>query len=327
MHGIDVERPRYVTLPRRALFAHTWRSYRRAIAATVRDEKPDVIHAHCAYPDGLAAVSYGRQIGRPVVITVHGYDVDQLLCGKAVWRACVRRALREADAVVCVSERLRQEVIAVGIEPERVLLIPNGVDGELFRYRGDRAAGEGGWRFLYVGRFDVNKGINLLLEAVDRIRRERQDVHLRLVGGNPSTRETADPRAEIARLGLADAVTVEREVPWERIPDCMNEADVLVLPSFSEGLPLVLLEAMACGLPIVSTRCGGPSEIVTEETGRLVDVGDVGGLAEAMLGTVLEYGSYDRAAISERARQRYDYRSLATRLVELYGHVRASGRG
>ena len=325
MHGVDIERPRYATLPRRALFAYTWRSYRRAIAATVR-EAPDIIHAHCAYPDGLAAVSYGRAIGRPVVITVHGYDVDQLLHGKAVWREGVCRALRQADAVVCVSERLRREVVAVGIPPERVVVIPNGVDGELFRHRGDRVAGEGGWRFLYVGRFDVNKGIIVLLEALSAIRRTRDDIHLTLLGGNPSTRETVDPRAEIDRRGLADCVVVESEVSWERIPDHMNQADVLVLPSFSEGLPLVLLEAMACGLPIVSTHCGGPSEIVTEDVGRLAQVRDVAGLAEAMVGTIQEYGSYDRGAISERTRQLYDYRSLASRLVDLYTHVQALRR-
>jgi len=326
MQGVSVDRPRYATLPRRILYGHVWRLFQRAVISAV-NEKPDVIHAHCAYPDGLAAVRCGRQLRCPVVITVHGYDIDELLYGKLVWRKRVSQALRECDAVVCVSERLRQEVVSLGIPEERVHLVPNGVDGDLFRNHGKRVAGADGWKFLYVGRFDVNKGINVLLEAFSHIRRQRQDVQLTLVGGNPSIRETVDPVAACQRLGLEDSVTVEGEVPWDAIAAYMNASDVFVLPSFSEGLPLVLLEAMACGLPIVSTRCGGPSEIVTDEVGRLAEVRDVHGLSEAMLSTIADYSAYDRSAISERARRLYDYHGLATRLVELYERLLASPRG
>ncbi|MBI2505763.1 MAG: glycosyltransferase family 4 protein [Candidatus Latescibacteria bacterium] len=318
LEGVEVERPPYLTFPRRVLLSQVWRFYLRALARGQRARPlPDLIHAHCAYPDGLAAVEYGRRLGRPVVITVHGHDLKDLPRNPR-WRALVARALQNAQAVIAVSQELGR--LAEGLGARRLRVIPNGVDCQLFK-PGTRSPGAGGWRLLYVGRFDVAKGLGVLLEALARLRQHRRDLSLKLVGGNAATGTEAPFRAQVARLGLGECVEFAAEVPWQEVPRHMGEADVFVLPSFSEGLPLVLVEALACGLPLVATRCGGPEELVRAGVGQLVEVGEVEGLAHGIEVVLDHYAGYDRQAIRRRAEEEYDYRCIAARLFEVYEEV------
>jgi len=320
MDGIEVLRPRYLTFPRRLFFSWVWRSYRRALERAVRFA-PDVIHAHCAYPDGLAAAEYGMRAGAPVVVTVHGHDIKDLPRASPRWRTLVVRALAQAAAVIAVSRDLEVRVQQLGIAADKIRMIPNGVDCRLFKPDSVRQPGEGGWRLLYVGRFDPAKGIGLLLETLARLRERRQDVFLTLIGGSSATGTEAVFRAQAEALGLEDGVEFVAEVPWTELPQHMAAADLFVLPSFSEGLPLVLLEALACGLPIVATRCGGPEEIVEPELGKLVEVGDVAGLENAVAGVLENYGSYDRRTIRRQAEDRFDYRRIAARISQVYAEV------
>ena len=324
--GIDVTRPRYLTFPRRLLPGVAWRSYRRALAPAVKS-RPDLIHAHCAYPDGVAAVSWGRRLNIPVAITVHGHDIKDLAEIDDRWRRLIAGALSAATAVIAVSAELEERVLALGVAAAQVKRVPNGVDCQLFARPVERESGAGGWRLIYVGRFDRAKGLEDLLRAMVHVRRLRPDVSLTLVGGNPHT-GTADPFQRLAdELGLSSCVEFLSEVPWEEIPGHLARADLFVLPSHSEGLPLALLEATAAGLPVVATRCGGPVEVVDDEVGRLVDVGDIDGLAVAIEGVLADYGNCDREAIRQRAVSRYDYRGVAQRLCEVYAEAVAAGGG
>jgi teichuronic acid biosynthesis glycosyltransferase TuaC len=319
--GVTVMRPRYLTLPRRIFFGKVWRSYLRALSHAPL-EGVKVLHAHCAYPDGYAAVELGRRHGIPVVLTVHGHDLKDLPVASQEWRRLVVGALQGAAAVVAVSGELAALARSLGADADKVHTIPNGVDGQLFvPPEPERRAGEGGWRLLYVGRFDRAKGLGVLLEALARL--ERDDISLTLVGGNPMTGGEAEFRRQAVTLGLADRVKFVDEVPGDKLPAYMAAADLFVLPSFSEGLPLVLLEAMACGLPVVSTRCGGPEEIVETGSGLLVEVGQVDELAAAIDAVLGDYAAYDRSAIRRRALERYDYRRVAQRLADLYTDLAA----
>ena len=164
MDGIQVRRPRYLTYPRRLFFAGVWRSYLKALQRSAAGV-PDLIHAHCAYPDGRAAVEWGRRLGKPVVITVHGHDIKVLPRLKKEWRRLIAEALQQAQAVIAVSGELGEMVRDLGVDADKVRLIPNGVDCRAFAPDFKRPAGQGGWRLLYVGRFDPAKGIGVLLEA------------------------------------------------------------------------------------------------------------------------------------------------------------------
>ena len=318
MDGIDVRRPTYVTLPRRLLLGRAWPSYLRALEATA-GAVPDVIHAHVAYPDGRACVEYGRRVGRPVVVTVHGHDLKDLAVRRDNWRAWVRDALIGADAVIAVSGDLATRARDLGVAADRVEQIPNGVDSELFR-PGTRTPGEGGWRLIYSGRYDPAKGLDELLQALAGLIAEERDVHLDLVGGGATDLSHNFP-ARAAQLGVGDRVRFIDEVPWHEMPALLGTADVFVLPSHSEGLPLSLLEAFACGLPVVTTRCGGPEEVVDDSVGRLAEPRDVQGLQEALAATLDSYTTFDRGHIRRYAEEQFDYRAVARRIHQVYQRV------
>ena len=320
LDGIRVRHPRRLALPRRLLFTRLWRFHLRALLKAV-DQVPDLIHAHCAYPDGRAAVEYGARTGRPVVITVHGSDIKILPRLNPRWRDLTAEALTRAAAVIAVSQDLRSEVIRFGVPADRVHCIPNGVDCRLFGGTGPRRTGKNGWRLLYVGRFAEAKGLRVLLDALAKVRLRRQDVSCILIGGHPST-GTADPfLPQVRALGLSDCVAFEDAIPWEELPGRMADADLFVLPSFSEGLTTSLVEAQASGLPVVVTRCGGPEEVVDDSVGRLVRVGDAEDLCAGILDALRDYHTFDRSAIRQRARERYDYRHVARQIQALYEAV------
>ena len=320
--GIEVRHPRRLAVPRRIFFTQQWRFHLKALLNAV-EGVPDIVHAHCAYPDGRAAIEYGSQTGRPVVITVHGSDVKILPKLKSQWRQQIVEALTQAAAVIVVSQELCREVVQLGVPADKVRYIPNGVDCRLFAAPGSHQPDKEGWRLLYVGRFVEAKGLRVLLAALAKVRGQGRDVSLTLIGGHPAT-GTADPfLPQVKDLNLSAHVSFEDAVPWEELPSYMAAADLFVLPSFSEGLTTSLVEAMACGLPVVATRCGGPEEVVNEEVGRLVAVGDAEDLAAGILAVLDEYDRYDRAAIRRQAEERYDYRRVAARICELYEEVLA----
>ena len=324
LDGVEVRYPRILSLPRRFLFARAWRSYLAALERSV-SRVPDLVHAHWAYPDGYAAVQYGRRVGRPVVISVHGIDVGEIAEAKPQWRQRVADALAGAARVIVSSQDIRRRVLDLGVAAERVHFIPQGVDCEVFRPQERRTPGAGGWRLLYVGRFDVRKGLGVLLEAMVPLRARLGDVALKLIGGTPVSGAATDFARQARSLGIAERVEFVDEQPEIEIARAMAAADLLVLPSFYDSFGVVLIEAMACGLPVVSTRCGGPNDIVVPEVGRLVEPGDPVGLANAIADTLEGYARYDPAAIRERARSLYDYRQLAQRISDVYREILTPG--
>ncbi len=323
LDGLEVCYPRYLSFPRRLFFPSLWRRYLGALQRVV-SSVPELIHAHLAYPDGLAAVEYGRELGRPVIISVHGHDVREIPQARPSWKALVTRALEGAEVVIASSSDVRERVLDLGVEDHRIRMIPQGVDSSLFRRPSGREPGEDGWQLVYVGRFDPRKGVGVLLEAMCEIRRQRDDVRLRMVGGSPVSGTAGDFRDQVNILrqqGLEDCVEFVDEKPHGEIPALMAMADLCVLPSFYDSFGIVLVEAMACGLPVVATRCGGPEDIVEAGMGELVAVGDAGDLARGILAVLDGYRSYDPATIRRRVEERYDYRELAKRIAGVYEEV------
>lgn len=320
MDGLLVRFPRYFSLPRRLLFTRAWRFYLRALAQG-NISPPDLIHAHLAYPDGRAAIEYGRRLGVPVIISVHGHDVREIPQADRRWRQLVSEALVGADAVVASSRDVRTRVIELGANPECVFDIPQGVDCQRFVPDARRKAGEGGWRLLYAGRFDPKKGLGVLLEAMQLLCQRRQDISLKLVGGSRAGGTEEVFREQARGLGIAERVEFVDSQPWAAMPAVMAAADIFVLPSFYDSFGIVLIEAMACGVPVVATRCGGPEDLVDAEVGRLVAVGDAAGLAAAIEEVLEDYGSFDREALRRRAEEHYDYRQVAARTFALYQHI------
>jgi glycosyltransferase involved in cell wall biosynthesis len=285
--GPTVEHTRYWFLPRtlRGLHGHWFRwSVRRAFQRAVSEFVPDVIYAPWAYPDGWAAVKLGREAGLPVVLKVLGSDV-RLLAEYQARAKATQLALRQANRVVAVSRDLAERVADLGADPARIRVVYDGIDSGLFR-PGSRfqARSRLGLRsyaplILFVGNLLPVKGPELLIEACGKLAHEGIEFGCCLVGQGPL-------RTKLERLirdqGLGARVTLCGPVHHEQLPDWFRAASVLALPSLSEGVPNVLLEALACGTPFVASKVGGVPEIAHLGPCRLVPAGNAGLLAQAL---------------------------------------------
>jgi glycosyltransferase involved in cell wall biosynthesis len=283
-HGIAVTHPRYVTLPKvgtavQPRLLHM--ALRRHVAAlAAAGHRFDVVDAQYYYPDGVAAAWLARELGLPLVITARGTDLNHLP-GLAVPRRLIAWAAREAAASICVAGALADVLHGLGAPRERVHVLRNGVDLALFS-PGDRAAerarqGLTGPVVLSVGQLVERKGHHLALAAVAGL----PGVTLVIAGGGP---ERARLLADARRLGITGRVRLLGEVAHEALPALYRAADVLVLASSREGWANVLLEAMACGTPVVATAIWGTPEVVAAPAaGRLVPERTAAALAAGLV--------------------------------------------
>jgi len=268
IEGIAVSHPRTLFVPRLAHGA--WGPlYAASIAPAVRRYrgKVDVVLGSWAYPDGFAAILAARLLGLPCVVKLHGSDINVMakLPGPRRW---LMWALPQAARVVAVSRALADEVATLGVPRDRIAVVMNGVDAELFRPR-DRAAARAELKLpagplaLYVGNLKEEKGVLDLARAWDRVARDLPDATLALVGGGPL--RTALEGA------LPPRATLLGPQPLAAIPTWLAACDVLVLPSHVEGTPNAVLEALACGRRVVASAVGGIPDVITSPTlGTLV---------------------------------------------------------
>lgn len=270
-HGIEVLYPRYLHLPKVGVLAQPWVVFRALWSAVrqrlARGDRFDLIDAHYAYPDGVAAALLADQLDLPLVVTARGTDLN-LIARAPVPRRWIRRAIGRAQGLVAVCAALARVWEQLGAEPARVRVLRNGVDLELFRPLDRTAlraeAGLEGPVLLTVGQLIERKGVHLVLEALAGL----PGLTLLVVGDGP---ERAALEARAARLGVAGRVRFLGTVPHVELPRLYNMADLFVLASSREGWANVLLESMACGTPVVATAVWGTPEVVAApEAGRLV---------------------------------------------------------
>ncbi len=284
-HGIVADHPRYLAIPRLGMSAAPFLLYRAAARALARMRGEgfacDLIDAHYLYPDGVAAVWLGRRFGLPVVITARGSDVTQLP-GHAIPRRLIQGAIAGADALISVSAALKDGLVALGAPAEKVTVLRNGVDTALFHPDGREAARETLGlthpTLLSVGHLIARKGHHLVIAALASL----PGTDLLIVGEGP---ERARLEADIARLGLAGRVRLLGARPHGELQPLYAAADALVLASSREGWANVLLEAMACGTPVVASRIPGNPEVVQRrEAGLIVEENTAAGIARAVRG-------------------------------------------
>ncbi len=287
LDGLDVEHPRYLFTPRmfRATYGCCYRaSVLPAFLRAIDEFRPEILFAPWAYPDGWAAVELGRRAGIPVVVKVHGSDI-LLLDQHSSRKGPTSEALRRADAVIAVSRDLANRVVKLGAEPDRVRVIYDGVAKGRFAPGSKREArGRLGLDaetpiVLSVGNLVPVKGQDLLIEACARLAAQGVRFRCCLVGQGP-LRPALQEQA--ARLGLGERFRMLGALPQGELPDWYRAADVFALPSHSEGVPNVLLEAAACGTPFVASRVGGIPEIEGIGPSELVPPNDPVALAEAL---------------------------------------------
>ncbi|MDB4958390.1 MAG: hypothetical protein JWO36_5959 [Myxococcales bacterium] len=281
--GIAVSHPRTLYVPRLAHVA--WGPlYAASIAPALAAYrgKVDVVLGSWAYPDGFAAVIAAKLLRVPCVVKLHGSDINVIakLPGP---RALTVWALPQAARVVAVSRALADEVIALGVRADRVRIVMNGVDADLFK-PGDRAAARAelglraGPLAVYVGNLKPEKGVGDLARAWPVVLDQVPDATLAIIGGGALRGEL-----EAMAKPYGDRVKIVGPQPLERVPLWMAACDVLTLPSHNEGTPNVVLEALASGRRVVASSVGGIPDLITQSTlGTLVPAKDEAALAAAL---------------------------------------------
>lgn len=262
-HGIAVEHPRYVVVPKVGM---TWvpTTMARAVAPRLQQLRAqgfdfELIDAHYAYPDGVAAAKLARRFKRPLTITARGADINQIAEMRTPRRQ-IQQAGHRAGGLIAVSEALADGWRRLGLPAERVRTLRNGVDLTRFAPRARPEArtrlGVAGRVWLCVGHLIERKGMHVAVAALARV----PNVTLLLVGDGP---EEGALRALARRLGVSDRVRFEGAIAHDDLPVYFSAADVLMHAAGSEGMPNVVLEALACGCAVIATPVGGIPEIMT----------------------------------------------------------------
>jgi teichuronic acid biosynthesis glycosyltransferase TuaC len=271
-----------------------------ALVRLRREFRFEAIDAHFVYPEGLAAALLGMFFRVPVVITLRG--MLPLLAPFRLRRPQLKFALRRAARIVAVAESLRRDAVALGVPAESVRVIPNGVDPRIFRpldrTESRRLLGlpKYGPLLVSVGTLAPRKGFHLVIEAMARLARRWPRLRFAVVGGSGTEGAMGDElRALAERLGIADRVIFTGPRHGEDLARWYSAADLFVLASAHEGCPNVVLEALACGTPVVATPVGNVPELISPRTGVLVER-DVKSIA-AGLDAALDR-AWDRDAVS-----------------------------
>lgn len=318
--GIQVTRVRFAQARRRWVLPYV-RAILRGAAALRKEYVFDVVHAHCAFPAGLAAMMVALRYRVPLVLTEHWAPYDQLMLSSRLTAVSIRAVVRQAAAVVAVSQALRAEM-EEWTGRRDIEIVPPAVDASVFHPGFSHGRRDGG-RLLFVGDLShARKRLEDVLEAVAVVSRmgSPPDWHLVVVGGGELL---PGYRALAVSLGIGSRVSFRGELALADIAEAMRECDLFVMPSNYETFGVVYAEALASGKPVVATRCGGPEDFVTEGVGRLVPIRDVPALAEAMCDVAARLDEFPPQALRSYAVERFSHRVIGQRYEEIYRRILA----
>jgi len=329
--GVEVLHPRFVVGPGSTLVRFEAASYLASVlpaVARMRRAFPfELVHAHFTYPDGVVAAILGKLFRVPVVVTEQApwrpwLEQDGVVRRQAVWAA------RQARFQVAISTAVKDSIEHFTGALENLVVVPDAVDGSVFTLPANGRPRTRN-RILFVGAVRPVKGLDILLEAVRLLEQRGRDVELVVIGEGHFDRYRRE-QARLERLshelGLSGRVRFVGRKPVSELVGAMQESAALVLPSRAESLGMVLVEALACGTPVVATRCGGPEDIVTPEVGVLVPPEDPAALADGIT-SVLDGGDrYEPAVLRAHALERFGEDVVGARVAELYRSALRSRR-
>lgn len=276
---------------------------------------PDVVHVHVPIKAGLVALWLQRKYKLKFAVTEH-YTIyndtePERYSTRPVWfRHYTRKVVQRCSALIPVSYELGRAINKY-VTRKDFQVVPNAVDSARFSYTDPP---EGRFRFIHVSNMVPRKNVEGIIDAIALLYRENPNVELLLVGA-----ETDAVKNHALKTGLVDkAIYFKGEVPYEAVAGYMSNAHALVLNSFMENMPCVVLESLCSGRPVVATRVGGTPEVVNGLSGLLVEAGNTPELIQAMKSMMLQYTNYDLRAISRNAIALFSYEKVGAMLTDIY---------
>ena len=253
---------------------------KKALEKLLEKEDIDIIHGHYLFPAAAAAVEVGKEHGIKTYVTAHGSDMFELYKTQPLMRSPIKKVLKNADGVFAVSNALRHEIIATGVTgiADKTKLSWNSVDVEKFSNKENDSFKREYNLFdkpvvLFVGNLIKRKNVDSLLEAK---KVANSNYYLVIVGDGPQFKRL---KKKVEEENIRDVIFTGSRTDVENIiPSC----DVLVLPSYSESFGLVLIEALACGKPVIGSNVGGITEIINDDVGFLVNPNKIPSIAKAI---------------------------------------------
>ena len=290
----------------------------------VRQRNYDLAHAFFGFPTGYLCLRTARRL--PYIISLRGSDVPgehaRLKIDYRILGPVFKRIWRRASALVACSEGLRQRALRF-LPDVSIDVIPNGVDLERF-YPAEAGARQEILRLLTVGRLSVTKRVDMLIDAVEILRKEGVKAHLTIVGSGALEQQL---RQSISQKGLGEVIEMTGRLGAEEMPRLYHQSDILVSATMQEGMSNAMLEAMASGLPVVTTRCEGVEELIGDN-GIVLEEAGAETIAEAVKKIAQDREGYRR--MSEAARNRansFTWSSVADRYIRHYRQIVQNKQG
>jgi glycosyltransferase involved in cell wall biosynthesis len=322
-HSIPVYHPRYLALPKMGL-SHQWTfeiALKKLLHTIHAEWSFDVVNCHWLFPDGVAIQRICQQMNIPVMLTPLGTDLNAY-CEIKLRRYFIAKALAKAQKVSVLNEQMKTKCLSLGVASDRLTIIPNGVDLDEFCIMDTKACrkklniNSDIKMLLFVGSLVPVKNISSLLHAFSLLHgiEMAPDTKLYIVGGGFLEKEL---KALALDLKIAEKTVFVGSVLHSDLPTWMNAADCLCLPSLSEGHPNVMMEALACGTPVVGSNVGSIPDFVNpdDDNGFVIEATDVKGIAEKLITCLTQDYSHD--AVRQSVLQ-YSWQNCAKRYaVEL----------
>jgi len=292
----------------------------------IRKEYLDLIHAHVYFPAGIMAIILGKIFKLPVIIEEHAEIVDKYRQYN-VWKKLkdfvrvklAKFTLNKAQLLVIVSKSLQEHIESFGIK-SRCKIVPNVVNMRFFSQTPKNKDGKK--RIIFIGILTPRKGIPYLLDAIKIVISKRKDFFLDIVGNGPFI---GDYKRMAEELDITEVVKFHGKITDVKKLKLLQTSDFMVLPSLYESFGVVLIEAMACGKPVITTLSGGQKEFVNKDNGILVPPKDSEALAEAIDYMLDHYSDYSPEKISRYVLERFSPKVVGRQLHETYLEVIKGG--
>ena len=307
--GFEVLHPRFFSVPGLFKCLDGWSLALCTLPVMLRLKRQgrlDLIDSHFAYPDGYAATLIGGWLKVPVTVTLRGTEVP--ISRTRIRRRMMIAGLKRAARIFSVADALKRHAVDMGVAANNIRVVGNGVDTQKFQpmdkleARRELGIPSDAQVLISVGGLVERKGMHRVIECLPLLKKRYPRIQYLIVGGAGAEGDWgARLRKMVADLGLGDVVRFLGPIAPEKLKIPLSAADIFVLATRNEGWANVFLEAMACGLPVVTTLVGGNAEVVcSAEYGRLVPFGASGELATGIADALAT--DWDRARIVEYAR-------------------------